>query len=51
MLLESDCKVFINELIDEDLLNQPSELRKSDSYLIGTNGLWMMNHSRLQSLG
>ena len=50
-MLPSDCKVFLDELLREDLLYQPSRLLGSDSYHIGTNGLWMMNHSRLQSLG
>ena len=51
-MLPSDCKVFMDELLREDLLAQPTQaLLRSQSYLIGDNGLWMMNHSRLQSLG
>ena len=51
MLLTSDCKVFMDELLREDLLAQPTQgLLRSDSYLIGGRGLWMMNDSRLQSL-
>ncbi|CAL5226244.1 g9089 [Coccomyxa viridis] len=51
-MLPSDCKVFLDELLRENLLAQPTQaLLKSQSYLIGDNGLWMMNHSRLQSLG
>ena len=52
MLRTSDCKVFMDELLRENLLAQPTQaLLRSQSYLIGDNGLWMMNHSRLQSLG
>ena len=39
LLLDSDGKVFMDELLREELIDQPKELRRSDSYVIGDNGL------------
>ena len=41
----------LRELLTQDLLQQPRQLRGTTSYYIGCNGLWLMQLSGLQSRG